>query len=201
MTRDAEELRPIEFFAATVEDTLGERLRRLGFTPDVLAPQRVTYRRDRSLVSLAFYPEDALPAPVTVSVGLREDEQDKVVALWRALPGLGQVAVASWEFHDRESLADLLRRFEVEVLAVAVEVASDEQRITRLVDEQAKEVEAQYQEDLRRSGLAQARSAFDAERYADSVSAYVLIGSDTLSAGDRRRLLLARRRAADRDQG
>ena len=60
----------MRYFSDTVDEVLGGYLASFGFSRTHTSPTRVTYRRDRTLVSFAYFIED-LPSPwVAIDVGL-----------------------------------------------------------------------------------------------------------------------------------
>ena len=184
------------YFAEAIEDVLGPQVRRDGFMREEVTPTRVTYRRGRVLLSFAHFIEDQPRPWVAVDVGLQEaDGSGHLAGLWRALEdGETARAYTKWRFEDQASLASLLQRIASDVLPAARKIWASEPGLEALLAAQADEADTRYLEDRRRADLLRARRCYDDGRFQDAVDAYVLIGPDALSAGDRRRFYEARQK-------
>lgn len=185
----------VPYFAEAIESVLGPRLADHGFTLYEETPTEVTYRREWVFASFSHWPEDRPSPPVMVGVGLLgTDGSRRGTGLRRALTGDGP---ARWyetcRFRDRTSLLDVLERFVTEVVPVACEVWDSPARIATLLAECAHEAESRNLEDRRRQDLLRARRAYDGDRFQEAIDRYVLMGPESLSAGDRRRLFVARK--------
>lgn len=194
-------MEPARYFAEAIEEVLGPHLTDLGFTRVDVTRTRVTYRRGRVLLSFAHFVEDR-PAPwVAIDLGLeRADGSRHLAGLWRALADDEAArAYTTWRFQDQASLHRLLQRLATDVLPIASNVWESEPAIEALLAAQADEAETRYLEDRRRADLLRARRHYDEGRFQDAVDAYVLIGPEALSAGDRRRLYEARQKARSGD--
>lgn len=191
-------MRPVPAFGASVEATAGIYLAGHGFSRADNAPDAVTYRRGDTLVSFEFSLQDLPSAWVSVTVGfVAVDAASHRVAVWRILaeeePARGY---AGWRFHDQASLDQVLGRIVVEVLQVhGPQLWESKDRIAEAEAAQAAEAGARCAEDRQRVRLLLARRAYDDERFQEAADAFVLAGEASLSAADRRRLYVARRRA------
>ena len=182
----------LPYFTAAVEEVLGPYLGANAFIPTVDSPGQVTYRRDDVAVSFSYWMED-LPSPsVAIGVGLvAPDGSHALMGLWRALE---DDAYSRWRFNDETTLKEVLVRIVDEVLKVhGPRVWGSKDLLASLHAAQVEEAEAQHLADRRRVDLLQARRAFEERRFQDAVDTFVLLGPESLSAGDRRRLYQARK--------
>ena len=184
------------FFVELVRRFVGAFLSERGFVEVRSSTTRVTYQRSDSLLSVAYYLED-MPEPwVAVDLGLvREDGTHQLVGLWRALadddPARGYT---SWTFEDEESLARVLHGI-VDMLARrALDLCGSPDRLRELLALQEDEGESRYLEVQHEAELARARRAFDEGRFRDALDGFAIVGTDQLSAADRRRAHQARGR-------
>lgn len=189
--------RQLTYFADAVNRIVGAYLARHGFSLADGSSSRVTYRREGALVSIAYFVED-LPSPwVAIDVGLVEgDGEHQLAGIWRALADDDPArSYTGWTFDDPLSLDRLLERLVGDVLAVhGPQLWESESALRSLLATQADEVETRYLEDRHRVELIQARRAYDEGRFQEAIEGFVLIGNDSLSAGDRRRLYEARKK-------
>lgn len=190
-------------FAEVVGRIVGPVLTGHGFAPAASSTSsRVNYRRGGVVVSLAYFVED-LPTPwVAVDIGLAAlDNPAQLVGLWRALPDDARAReYPSWRFHDDESLDAVVSRIVNEVLLTfGPPLWDSEADIEDLLAKQMDETESRYLEDRRRADLLRARRSFDEGRFQDAIDGFGMIGTEALSAADRRLLYLARQRLGDPD--
>lgn len=184
----------IPSFGEVVEEVLGSQVAERGFAREDASPTRVTYRRDRTLLSFAHFVEDQ-PSPwVAIDVGLTEaDGVRRMAGLWRAMADDDPArAYTTWRFEDRAALRTVLERFASEVMPLAWKVLDSERALENLLAVQSDESETHYLEDRRRVDLLHARRSFDEERWQEAIDTYVLLGAEALTAADRRRLHEAR---------
>lgn len=157
----------------------------------------VTYRRGDRVISVSYDTRD-VPPFLLIGVGLSDpDGRTSTTGLWRGLDeGRDELNYSRWDFSTEGELREVLARLVGDVLPDAVALLGNEERLRALLDEQDREDEEHRQEHIRSQELAAARRAFEAGRLAEARDNYVLIGEDELSAGDRRRLYVARKNLA-----
>jgi hypothetical protein len=89
---------------AAAERILGPTLVAQGFTIDDYSQSSITFRDERRIIELSYYPEDPTPW-LSVVLGLREPAGQLTVALWRLFP---EVAALSARESSQFSSADQL---------------------------------------------------------------------------------------------
>ena len=180
----------LPYFTAAVEDIVGPYLGANAFSPILDPPREVTYRRDDVALSFSCFTED-LPSPsVLISIGLlAPDGSRALVGLWRALE---DDAYGRWQFNDETTLKHVLVRVGEEVLKVhGPRLWGSKDLLASLLAAEMEEAETQYLEHRRHVDLLQAYRAFEERRFQDAVHSFVLLGPESLSAADRRRLYQA----------
>jgi hypothetical protein len=184
-----------DYFTSTVHRVLGSFLAAEGFHEHSATSTRVTCLRGDLAVSFAWFVED-LPDPwVAIEIGLRSPDGLQLCGLWKEMPaGSAAAEYPTWRFRDEESLDLVLSRLLDEVLRpYGVPVWNDHERVESMLSRQADEAESRYLAGQRDADLRRARRAFDEGRFQDSVDSYVQVDGAALTAGDRRRLHLARK--------
>lgn len=186
-------------FSTTINAVLGPDLRAQGFDAGVPTPTGMEWSNGDAAVRVSYYPEELPSATVLVSVAPESnDEGHRWVGLWEILPpGTPPREYTTWTFDDDESLRRVLERLRPIIAEQGPRLWTDQGRMATLIATQEADAERRRHEDETESELAVARKLFDQGRYAEARDHFALIGTDLLSAGDRRRLHVARRNASD----
>ncbi len=148
------------------------------------------------------YNREDLPRPwlsVTVGVSGVPGNAPAFVALWRAFPDEGELQDPElMGFGTQGELEQRLVRVRDDWFPrfIAPALSSDRRLPTALLEQEG-ELLAEHEALEHEQHLRNARALFDGEDYQRAVEAYVLIGVDTLSVRDRRRLAIARRNLSD----
>lgn len=187
--------------AVAVDRVLAPALASAGFDVTDASPTVVTLAGDRTALRLSYNRED-LPRPwlsVTVGVSDVPGNFPVFVALWRAFPDEGELQDPGlMGFGTQRELEQRLVHVRDDWFPRFITPAlTSETRLPTARMEQERELLAEHEALEHEQHLRIARSLFDGEDYQRAVEAYVLIGVDTLSAGDRRRLAFARRNLSD----
>jgi hypothetical protein len=183
--------------AAAVDRVLAPSLATAGFAVTDASDSVVTLVGDRVALRLSYNREDLPRAWLSVTVG-RNDARGTLpafVALWRAFPEEEELqGPESMRFGTDEELEQRVVRVRDDWFPRFIAPAfATETRIPTALLEQEGELLSEHEALEREQHLRNARSLFDAEDYERAAAAFVLLGVETLSAADRRRLALARR--------
>lgn len=188
----------VPYFVPSVVDVVGPFLEDAGLSRLEVDAVGATWDAGSSILRFSYYPEDAPNFSVHVAVaGKTEDEAPQWVGLWKAIPESAPArAYTSWSFHSEVELRSVLGKLVAEVLAEhGPSLWGDESHLASLVAVQDAETQRRFMVDEVEAQLALARWSFDNDRFAEARDRFALIGEDQLSAGDRRRLYVARTKA------
>lgn len=167
-----------------------------GFTCFDSAPNRVSYRRGDVVIRFEYYPEDAVPRPLNVAIGLMASDG--------ALHGIGAWELildeptaprySTWRFKDQAELRETLRRVYRDVVESSLsDYIADPSKLEQVVSASEQRRAAEYDASEAQRLVDAARRAFDAGRYQDALDNYALTGMD-LGPLDRKRRDIASRR-------
>lgn len=182
---------------AETKRVLGPALADRGFSVDGSSEFSITYRDETRSIELGYYPEDPTPW-LNVVLGLRVAGAELLVGLWRLCPEVSaSQAPAVGRFDSVESLDARLVTVRDDWLDRLILPAFERPELFRVAwAEQRAETEQRFAKDVRDQRLAQARWAYEHDDFELAVEQFTLAGVEELSAADRRRLVMARRKFA-----
>lgn len=192
----------VDYFVGVVRRVLDGPLAEHGF--DYAGQFRdvgVYWARGRTYFSVGYMPETIPDYELIISVGEHDDPANVLdpagssVGVWRFVaPDLAPKLV-DWRFDSPEALARELRRAWSEVIVPYVLPAlEDEGRLGALIGEQNDDADAERERLMDDRLLRFARGQFQAGEFARSAQAYDELPPDALTAADRKRQDIARRR-------
>jgi hypothetical protein len=190
-------------FAGSAERILGAAMRDLGLRILISESDHVVFADDHRALSLSLgYDPKDLPTPwLSVTVGLRESASDgpRSIVLWRAYPHVPELqAMELLSITSDSALEAVFGRLRSEWLTkYVVPLLNDEGRLRAAHADQERDLLADYGRRVQLQVLGRARRLFDDSDYQGALDAYVLYGSDRLSAAARRRYVIARRRLGE----
>ena len=180
---------------ALCESILADRLASWDLTwePSRSDERAAMFTGPRHGLRLSYWREDAPPRALLVTLHLMEE--DEQAPLWTLEPG-GEAAASRLVFNDEEELVGCLQLLDSNLWDRLIAPAfTDPERIRR-GNRTARAFAESHREGLMdQQDIRRARRAFDSGDYGAAVAAYVLLGTDQLSAVDRKRYEIALRRS------
>jgi hypothetical protein len=178
------------------KDELSIPLASTGFTLMDSELHRVSYRRDDVVIQFEIYPEDAVPRPLNVALGLvTSDGSMRGVGAWELIPADAEARRYSmWRFIDQVGLRTTLRRVYVDVVEKWLTVYLEApRRLEQVIDARKQSRETSYDVDQVQRLLHVAREAFDVGRYQTALDSYAVAGV-ALGPVDLKRQEISRRK-------
>lgn len=161
----------------------------------------VAYRKDDMFIDFSYWPEDFPNYCVMVGLGLIEGDvilPQSEIGLWYAIPRENQEI---WAFQNEAQLRATLTHIRDDILPIYAEPLWEdtqllEQAINRFNGEQEAKIEQREVEKLRQ----QAEAAFRSGHFEQSIHVYSQMSPVDLSATDRKRLEIARKKLGKSEQ-
>jgi hypothetical protein len=192
----------VDWFLPVVRETLDDLLAAEGF--DYIGDYegvRANWASGPQVLSVGYLPETSPSYELQLSVS--EDEQPlqpqifgNSLGVWRLLPpDRVREIVTNWRFDGPQQLREtLLRAWREAILPYAIPLRDQEGRLAALIAEQDDELREKERRFMDDRLLRFARGQFADGHYDEAVGAYEQLDDERLTAADRKRLDIARRR-------
>jgi len=192
----------VDYFVAAVRRVLDGPLAEHGLDPaGEFRDVNVYWAHGRTYVSVGYMPETIPDYELLLSVGQHDDPANVLdpagssVGVWRFVPDDLVRELVDWRFDSPAALERELRRAWSEVIVPYVLPALEvEGRLGALIGEQNDDADAERERLLDDRLLRFARGRFQAGEFARSAQAYEELPEGALTAADRKRWDIARRR-------
>ena len=192
----------VDYFVAVVRQVLDGPLAEHGFDDaGAFRDVGVYWARGRTYLGVGYMPETIPDYELIISVGEHDDPANVLdpagssVGVWRLVPPELVRDLVDWRFDSRAALERELRRaWSAVIVPYVLPALEDEGRLAALIGEQNDEADAERETLMDDRLLRFARGQFQAGAFARSAQAYDELPEEALTAADRKRRDIARRR-------